>query len=303
MKIVVAGGTGFLGRHVCRALLDSGHEVVVLGRDPSKVSRIAELQGAGAVRGDVTDRASLEGTLNGAEAVVGCVQFPNHPVEVPRKNLTYDEYDRKGTENLLEEGAAAGVQRFAYLSGAGADLTSDKSWYRAKGFAEHAIKESGLRYAIVRPSWAYGPEDRALNRFAQIARFSPVVPQLGLGPQWVQPVSFEDISLTFKRIFERDQAWDKVYEIGGPDVMTMREIIATLLDVTGKRRVIVPIPAWLAKLGTAPLVMLPKPLMSPQGIEFAIQDGIVDNTAIREVLDIEPVPLREGLERYMGSTR
>lgn len=300
MRIVVAGGTGFLGRHICRALLDTGHEVTVLGRDPSKVDRIPLLYGASAVKGDVTDPDSLRGTLDGAEAVVGCVQFPNHPVEVPRKDVTYDRYDRVGTENLLAESARAGVGKYVYLSGAGADLTSDKTWYRAKGFAERAVIDSGLEYAIVRPSWAYGPEDRALNKFALIARFSPVVPQIGWRPQRVQPVYCGDVALCFSRIFEVGDAWGRIFEVGGPQVMTMKEIIQTLLAVMGKRRLVLPVPLWIAKLGTAPLVLLPHPPMSPQGIEFAVQDGLVDNTEVHNTLGVDPVPLRTGLEVYLS---
>ena len=166
-----------------------------MGRDPKKVSNIPELAGLEARRGDVTDPSSLTGVLEGADAVVGAVQFPNHPVEVPRRGLTYDRYDRQGTENLLEEARRVGVKRYVYLSGAGARVTSDKTWYRAKGLAERAVEDSGLEFAIVRPSWAYGPQDRALNRLAQIARFSPIVPQLGLHPQLVQPVYVDDIAL------------------------------------------------------------------------------------------------------------
>jgi NADH dehydrogenase len=250
------------------------------------------------VLGDVTYPESLSGTLDGADAVVGCVQFPNHPVEIPRKDITYDVFDRLGTEHLLEEALRAGVSRYVYLSGAGADLTSDKSWYRAKGFAERAVIDSGIDHAIVRPSWAYGPEDRALNTFALIARFSPVVPQIGVRPQRVQPVHCGDIASVFRRIFEVE-AWGRIFEVGGPEVMTMREVIKTLLEAIGKRRLILPIPLWLAKLGTAPLVVLPKPPMSPFGIEFAVQDGLADNSLLESVLDLHPVPLREGLARYM----
>ena len=301
MKVIIAGGTGFLGRHIGRALLDSGHDVTVLGRNPEKISKIPELGGANATRGDVIDPSTLRGTMTGADAVVAAVQFPNHPVEVPRKGLTYDNYDRRGTENLVEEAKRAGVQRFAYLSGAGANTASDKTWYRAKGYAERAIRNSGISYAIVRPSWAYGPEDRALNRLASIARFSPVLPQLGVRAQRIQPVSSDDIALTFQRIFERDEAWDETYELGGPEVMTMKEVLQTLLDVLGKKRAIVPVPTFLAKLGTAPLVLLPKPPMTPQGIEFAVQDGVVDTELLHKVLDVDPVSLREGLTRYMGT--
>lgn len=300
MRIVVAGGTGFLGRAISRDLLRAKHDVTVLSRDPAGVPRIPELRGASAERGDVTDAASLSGVLDGAEAIVNCVQFPNHPVEVPRRGLTYDRYDRQGTENLLAEASRAGVESFVYLSGAGADPTSSKSWYRAKGLAEGAIRKSGLRWAILRPSWAYGPGDKALNKLAKIARFSPVLPQLGTAPQRIQPVFVDDIALAVRRIFERD-AWGHVIEIGGPTVMTMHEVMETLLDAMGKSRPILPVPVGLAKFGTAPLRMLPNPPMTPQGIEFAVQDGLVDTTALREILGITPLPLKEGLSRYIAS--
>ena len=299
MKIVVAGGTGFLGRHITKALLEAGHDVTVLARSPDKVSRIPECAGANASRGDVTEPETLVGTMDGAEAVVGCVQFPNHPVEVPRKGLTYDSYDYRGTENLLAEAQRAGVERYVYLSGAGANTASDKTWYRAKGFAERAIRKSGLEFAIIRPSWAYGPEDRALNRLAKIARFSPVVPRLGVKPQHIQPVYAGDVALTFRRVFERDEAWGQTFELGGPEVMTMQEILETMLRVLGKRRLIAPIPLPLAKLGTAPLKLLPSPPMTPNGVEFAVQEGVVDTTLLEKVLDVHPLPLVEGLRRYL----
>jgi uncharacterized protein YbjT (DUF2867 family) len=299
VKIVVAGGTGFLGRSIVRELLRGNHDVTVLSRKPESVTRIPELRGANATRGDVTDPASLVGTLEGAEAVVGCVQFPNHPVEVPRKGLTYDRYDRQGTENLLAEAGRAGVSKYVYLSGAGADPSSPKTWYRAKGIAEGSLRRSSLKWAIVRPSWAYGPKDRALNRLAGIVKLSPIVPRLGVRPQRIQPVYVEDIALTVRRIFERD-AWDQVFEIGGPDQLTMQQVLETLFEAMGKSRVVLPIPLALAKLGTAPLTLLPKPPMTPQGIEFAAQDGLVDTTALNEVLGVSPLRLREGLSRYLN---
>lgn len=305
MKIVVAGGTGFLGRAMAADLLASGHAVTVLARNPGRVSSIPRLSGAAAVRGDVTDAPSLHGALTGAEAVVCAVQFPNHPIQVERKGLTYDRFDRLGTENLIAEAQACGVERFFYLSGAGADPASDRDWYRAKGRAEGRLRHSGLRYAILRPSWAYGPGDQSLSKFAAIARFSPVVPQLGVRPQRIQPVHADDVALAARRCFAREDAWDKTFEIGGPDVMTMNEVLHTLLDVLGRRRLVVPVPTALAKLGTAPLKLLPNPPMTPQGIEFAVQDGVVDNTLLQEILDVHPVGLREGLGRYLppGETR
>jgi NADH dehydrogenase len=299
MRIAVAGGTGFLGRHISRALLDAEHHVTVLSRTPAKVASIELLEGATGAAADVTDPAALQGVLDGHEALVNCAQFPNHPVEVPRKGLTYDRYDRQGTENLLAEASRAGVGRILYISGAGADVASDKNWYRAKGFAEDAIKRSGLDFVILRPSWAYGPEDKALNKFAFIARLSPVIPIPGVRPQLIQPVHVDDIALAVARAFERDGAWGRVLEIGSDEVMTMRQVVRTMLAVMDKRRLLLPIPLAVAKLGTAPLRLLPSPPMTPKGIEFAAQTGLVDIAEMKSVLGVDPVPLAEGLARYM----
>ena len=299
MRVVVAGGTGFMGRRIARALLDAGHEVGVLGRHPEKVAAIEDLQGAGSISGDVTDPSSLRTTLESADAVVAAVQFPNHPIELPRKGLTYDRYDRQGVENLLVEARRAGVKRFAYVSGAGADVTSDKTWYRAKGFAEQAIRRSDLEHVIIRPSWAYGPADKALNRFALMAKLSPAVVVPGTRPQHVQPVFVDDVAAAFRNAFDRDDAWNATYEIGSRAVMTMHEVVETMLHVLGKKRAIVHLPLGLLKVATAPLVALPKPPMTPHGLDFATQDGLVDIEPMVAALGVEPRPLAEGLKTYL----
>ena len=298
-KIVLVGGSGFLGRYICRALVAAGHEVVVLGRNPAKMERIPQLRGAETVRGDVTDPASLRGVLDGADAVATAVGFPNYPVELPRKGLTFDRYEREATAHLLEEASRASVARYFYLSGVNVDPLSDKNWYRAKGRAEELIRSSGIDYSILRPSWAYGPEDRALNRFRTIARFSPIVPKPGVKVQRIPPVYVEDIALAAARIFERQDAWGRVFEIGGPQVMTMDDVIRTLLRVMGKKRLIVPVPAPLLKLATAPLVVLPRPPLSPGAVDFAVQDGVADTTELKRVLEMEPISLEDGLRRYI----
>jgi uncharacterized protein YbjT (DUF2867 family) len=301
VKIVVVGGTGFLGRHMARALLDAGHEVTVMGRNPGAVSSIPLLNGANATRGDVTDPSSLTGTLEGVEAIAMAVTFPNYPMELPRKGLTFERYEVHGTSNLLEEATRAGVGRFLYVSGAGADSKSDKSWYRAKGLAEEAIKASGIDYVIIRPSWIYGPGDKSVNRMVSMVKVSPIVPRLGVRPQRIQPLYVGDFAEAVCRAFERDDAWNETFEIGGPQVMTMREVIDGIAGVLGKRRVQLPIPLVLAKAGTAPLVLLPKPPMTPTGVEFVAQNGLVDMRATTRVLGIKPVTFKEGLSKYLAS--
>jgi uncharacterized protein YbjT (DUF2867 family) len=306
MKIVVAGGTGFVGRHIARSLLDGGHDVTVLGRNPSKVSSIPMLQGAGGVRGDVTDPSSLRGTLEGADGLVSAVQFPGYPAEVPKSGLTFDRYDRQGTENLIAEAKRAGVRSYLYISGANSTPSARENWYRAKGRAEETLAASGLRFVILRPSWAYGPGDSALNTYVAMARFSPAIPMIvrmdgrRMILQRIQPVYIEDVALAVRRAFDKQEAWNRSFEIGGPDVMTMKQVITTLFEVTGKRRAIVPVPDVLAKAGVSPLTFLPRPPMTPAAIDFVTQDGLVDITELERVLGVHPVSLREGLSRYLG---
>ena len=298
MKVIVAGGTGFVGRYIVISLFAAGHEVSVLSRR-GDMSGTPQLAGALSIRADATKPETLAGKLDGANAVISAVQLPNYPIEQPRKNLTFDVYDRQATENLIAEAERAGVKHFVYISGASADPTAPETWYRAKGRAEETLRASKLEYAILRPSWAYGPEDKALNKFVAIARFSPIVPRIGLRPQLIQPVFITDVATAVARIFERE-AWGKTFEIGGPDVMSMDAVIRTMLKVMGKRRLVIPVPAPLVKLATAPLVLLPTPPMTPGGIEFAIQDGLVDATDLQKILDVHPVPMEEGLAMYLG---
>lgn len=299
MKVAVLGGTGFLGRYIVQRLSSSGLDVSVVGRDPAKAVRIFGSK-VRVGRGDITQPETIPDAIRGAEVVVNCVQFPNHPMEVPRRHLTYERYDRRGTLDLIAAAEEVEVRRIVYMSGAGADPASDKSWLRAKGLAERALAASGLDHSILRPSWAYGKGDKALNRFILAARLGPVVPIFGPEDMKIQPVYAGDIAAAIERMVTLEEAGGRTFEIGSAQVMTMREVIGTMLEVMGKKRAVLRIPTSIAQLATAPFVLLPKPPMTPQGMEFATQDGLVDIGPTREILGIDPLPLREGLRRHLS---
>lgn len=293
--ILIAGGSGFLGRHIVRALSARDLPVRILSRSPAAVLELGRNE---AVPGDVRDLASLGSAVYGCDAVVMAAQFPGAPVEKPRRGRSYDAVDRVGTENLVAAARAAGVGRFVYVSGAGVGQNRPEPWFVAKDRAEAAVRASGLEHVILRPSWAYGEGDRALNRIARIARLSPIVPVLGWNRQKVMPVWAGDVGEAIARCFETASAWNETMEIGGPDVLSMREVVATLMRVLGRRRLLVPLPKPLAKLATAPLSLLPNPVLTPRAVDFATGDAIVDSTEMRNVLGIDPLPLEEGLRRY-----
>src|SRR5687767_6590374 len=142
MEVLVAGGTGFIGSRVVDELLRrGGHQLRVMTRNPEAAR---PRDGVQYVRGDVSDPASLEAATRGVEVVVHAVQFPNHPVENPRRGWTYEQVDGEGTERMVAAATKNGVRRFVYLSGAGARPGRPEPWFRAKERAERAVRGSGL---------------------------------------------------------------------------------------------------------------------------------------------------------------
>jgi NADH dehydrogenase len=193
-----------------------------------------------------------------------------------------------------------GVGRFVYASGSGAAPDAAKVWYRAKWGGEQAVLASGVPAAIVRPSWVYGPEDRALNRFVAFHRRLPFVPVVGNGRQRLQPVFVDDVAAVLARGAAPDGPTG-VYEIGGPEVMTMDEVLATMMSVIGRRKPLVHIPALVPKLAGSLLRLLPKPPLSPDAVDFLTGDAVANTTSLVEAFpDIHLTPLRDGLMTYLS---
>ncbi len=299
--ILVAGGTGFVGSGIVRELARRGKEVAVLtrdaGRTPGRFSGLAvEYR-----QGDVRDADSLGSAVRGAEVVIGCVQFPGSPMENQRRGFTFEEIDAAGTEWLVRAAKEAGVSRYIYLSGAGAAPDAEYHWFRAKWRAETAVRESGIPYVIFRPSWVYGPEDVSLNRFLGMSRFLPFVPMIGdSNRQRLQPVFVDDVARAVAEAVESPAAENQVLEIGGPDVLSMNEIVRTALRVAGRRRLLLSAPKGLMKMLATFLQRLPGPPLTPDAIEFITQDALADPAEVQSRLGVTVTPLPEALATYLA---
>jgi NADH dehydrogenase len=296
--ILVSGGTGFVGSAIVRELLRRGEKVAVLGRDAKKVRKLFDAS-VDVRAGDVRDPSTLGAAMRGADIVINAVQFPGSPIENRHKGWTFEEVDLKGTRNQVDAAKAAKVRRFVSISAVGASRDADKHWFRYKWEAEKYLQDSGLEWVIVRPAWVFGPGDVSLNRFLGFARILPFVPMFGNGQQDMQPAFVDDVGWVSAEAALKREAANKVFEIGGPEVMSMNDVVRTALDVQGKKRLLLHQPAVLGKLLGSVASVLPGPPLTADAIDFITGAATADNTIMNEVLHPRLTTLRDGLQTYL----
>jgi NADH dehydrogenase len=299
ITVAVAGGSGFVGGAIAAELFARGHRVIILSRQGDEAR--GPLPDSIEVRhADVAESDGLVEALRGVHAMVIALAFHNSPMEAPSRGQTFVEVDAGGTEHLVAAAQQAGVKRMVYLSGAGAAPGARRHWFRAKWRAEEAVRASGLTWTIIRPTWIYGPRDASLNRFIGFARQLQAVPMTNFGGQLLAPLFIDDVGRLAADSLTDPAAVDQVFEVGGPETLSMRAVIARALRAAGVRRPIIPGPAALIRLGAAPLKLLPSPPLTPDAVDFINQPATVDVTPLLERMPRRLTPLDEGLASYLG---
>ena len=297
--ILVAGGTGFVGSAVVKELQRRGEAVGVLSRDAARVRALFG-DGVAARQADVTAEESLVAAFQGVDVVVNSVQFPRSPIENRRKGWTFEAVDYQGTLHQVDAAKRAGVRRFVYMSGAGAAENADKHWFRFKWQAEQYVQQSGLEWCILRTTWVYGPNDNSLNRILNFGRFLPFIPLFGDGKSDMQPVFIDDVGRIGADAATKPEAANKLFELGGPEVMTMNEVIKTALAAQGKRRPILHQPVFLGKLAGRVASLLPSPPLTADAVDFISRPAVADNSLLIEALQPQLTPFEAGLATYMA---
>ena len=261
MKVLVAGGTGFIGSYLCRALAERGHDVTALARSGGEPS-----EGVDVATGDVTDYDSIAGAVEGQDAVVNLVALS--PLFEPKGgNVMHDRIHRGGTENLVRAAEDAGVEGFLQLSALGADPDGDTAYIRAKGQAEEIVRESDLDWTIFRPSVVFGEGGEFVSFTKRLkGMFAPGVPLYPLpggGKTRFQPIHVEDLVPMLAEALEDDEHVGETYEIGGPETLTLRQVTDLVYEAEKKGVTIVPLPMPLAKVGLTVLGAVPGFPMGP----------------------------------------
>lgn len=293
MKVLVTGGTGFVGPYVVRALADAGHEVRVLERRPGRAAA-AGVPSAEAVQGDVTERESLRRAVEGCDAVVHLVAI------ISGRPQDFERIMSQGTRDLVDAAKEAGVRRFVLMSALGtSEETKDLvPYYRAKWDMEQTVKESGLEHVIFRPSFVFGRGDGALAQFLRIARLAPVTPVVGPGTQRIQPIWVEDVARYFGESVDKPEVANRTFELGGPDIVTWNEFWERLKRAAGIRRPTVHLPFGLMRVQASVLERLPSPPVTRDQLTMLeAGDNVVTTSDAVDTFGFPLVPLDEQLRR------
>lgn len=283
--ITIIGGSGFVGRHVVRALARRGYRIRVACRRPDLAGHLQPLGNTGqimAVQANVRYPASLAAACEGAFAVINLTG-----VLYSAGAQSFDAVHVFGAEASAKAAKAAKARLFIQMSAIGADENSAAQYARSKAEGEKRARANFPGAIVLRPSIVFGPEDGFFNRFAGMARLSPFLPLIGGGTTKFQPVFAGDVGEAIARLVDRGEADGKTYELGGPEAFTFRQLMEFTLDTIGRSRVLLPLPWGVAKLQAAIFGLLPKPLLTTDQVELLRSDNVVSEEARLEGRTLE----------------
>jgi NADH dehydrogenase len=300
--VTVFGASGFIGRHLVRRLARRGWLVRAAVRHPSKATFLKPMGDVGQItpiRAPVQEPVAVEAAVEGAQAVVNLVG-----VLYERGTQSFAGIHARGAKEVASAAAAAGAERLVHVSAVGADLHGAAEYARSKGAGEAAVKTAFPDATILRPSVVFGPEDDFFNRFAVMARLSPVLPLVGWGRTRFQPVYVGDVAEAIVACLERPACAGKTFDLGGPRVYTFKELLELMLREIHRRRLLVPLPFALADLQAAVLEHLPVPPLTRDQVKLLRRDNVVSEGAPGLAdLGIEPTSVEVIVPTYLDRYR
>lgn len=304
--ITIVGGSGFLGRHIVQALAKSGYRIRVAVRRPDVAGHLLPLGMVGqiqVVQGNVRYPASIAAACADASIVINLTGILH---ESGRQD--FEGVHVVGAETVARSALEAGASQFIHVSAIGADPASDSDYARTKGEGELKVREIYPAATILRPSVVFGPEDELFNRFAGMARLMPVLPVIGGGATRFQPVYVGDIAKAICNILDGKLGAGQTYELGGPEIITLREMFEYVVKATDRKRVLVSLPFAIAKLQASFLQLLPKPLLTTDQVKLLRHDNLVSEQAVSEHrtlsdLGVTPVGIEAIVPRYLEQYR
>ena len=294
MRIFVTGGAGFVGREVVRQLCGAGHKVRCLVRDVERAKRV--LPAAVELHpGDLTEPESFKAGLKECQAVIHLVG-----IIVEKGRATFERIHVQGTADLVWAATEAGIRRFVQMSALGSRPDAKSRYHRTKYQAEQAVTQSGLDWTIFRPSVIFGPGDQYVNLLARIIQSAPVVPVIGPGESRIQPISVRNVASCFALAVGNPLSHRKVYDLGGPQRLTYKQIYQIIAEVLQKKKKAVHIPIPLVKPGALIAeLLLPNPPITREQLIMLQEDNVCDSTDAVHDFGLELLSFEEGIREFL----
>ena len=303
--VTIFGGSGFIGTQLTQDLARRGYSVRVAVRRPDLAGHVRMFGFPGQVQpvqANLRFPDSVAAAVRGADIVINLVG-----ILYEKGRQRFNAVQAQGAKTVAEAARAAGAKRLIHVSALGADPESPSAYQRAKALGEAEVSKAFPQAIIIRPSLVFGPRDGFFNLFGFIARTFPVMPLIE-GKTRFQPIYVGDLAEAIARAADGVVKTGKVYELGGPEIVTMEEVVERVLEETRRKRPILPLPGGLAKLAAGFASILPRPLLTPDQVVQLGIDNVVSEEARRQkrtldAFDITPTTLDAVLATYMWRFR
>ncbi len=298
--ITVIGGSGFLGRYIVGRLLKAGASVRVLVRNIESAGHLKPLATPNQLiilSANITDERSLRLAIKGSDDVINLVGIIAETV-----GQKFTKTHIEGAENIAKICTQTGVKRLIHFSAIGASENSNIKYAKSKALGEAQVNKAFPDAIIIRPSLVFGKYDHFFNMMARIALVSPIIPLIGGGETKFQPIYAGDLAVAVHHLLLEKKPKHKIYELGGPDIVSMKEMMRIMVGEIGYQRIVLSVPLWLSLLMGRFLNLLPKPPLTVEQVRLLQQDNIADSrVAGLAELGIQPQTLGSILPSYMDA--
>jgi len=298
----IFGASGFIGRHLIRRLTKKDFQIIAATRSPYLHGYLKPLGNPGQIdleKVNLFDEERLRTLIKSSDVVINLVG-----ILYETKKQKFEDIHAKFPDLLSKLCSELNIKKLVHISALGINETVSSQYMQSKLKGEKNIINNFDRSVILRPSVIFGPEDRFFNQFASLAEFFPVLPLIGGGLTYFQPIYVEDIAKSIVVVSEKEEINNSIYELGGPQTFTFKELMKILLKQIKKKRFLVPIPYSFAKFQAKILQLLPKPLLTTDQVEMLKYDNIVTNNypTIKD-LKINPKTIESVLPNYIWRFR
>ena len=300
--VTVFGGSGFIGRHAVRALAQAGYRVRVAVRAPNLANFLLPAGHVGQIqlfKCNVRNPDQVAAALHGASAAVNLVGVLNS-----RGDQSFEALHAEAPATIARAAKDAGIETLVHISTPGISPASDAAYSSSKARGDAGLRAAFPLATILKPSLVFGPEDNFFNKFASLARLAPALPLIGGGKTKFQPVFVGDVADAIVKCVRDPATRGKTYELCGPAIASFKEMLQLILRVSGRARLLVPVPFWLAYIKAFFLQFMPEPLLTPDQVTFLKTDNVVGPDALTlKDLGIVPDSMEAILPTYLWRFR